>query len=84
MRWITLSICVLFAAASLAWVVVEYAGVDAGRGNAGDTDDVLFEVEHLAIGQEVPDLEGQDLDGTVFKLSDYRGKVVLLDFWAHW
>jgi thiol-disulfide isomerase/thioredoxin len=32
----------------------------------------------------VPDLAGEDLDGVAFKLSDYRGKVVLLDFWAHW
>jgi peroxiredoxin len=33
---------------------------------------------------EVPDLRGEDLDGKTFKLSDYRGKVVFLDFWAHW
>ena len=24
------------------------------------------------------------LDGRHFKLSDYRGKVVVLDFWGHW
>ena len=24
------------------------------------------------------------LDGQKFKLSDYRGKVVVLDFWGHW
>jgi peroxiredoxin len=31
-----------------------------------------------------PDIEGQDLDGVSFQLSDYRGKVVVLDFWGHW
>ena len=27
---------------------------------------------------------GEDLDGTPMKLSDYRGKVVVLDFWGDW
>ena len=31
-----------------------------------------------------PDFEGQDLDGKYVKLSDYRGKVIVLDFWATW
>jgi hypothetical protein len=41
----------------------------------------LFEVRHLRVGKEAPDIEGEDQDGKRFKLSDYRGKVVLLDFW---
>jgi hypothetical protein len=36
------------------------------------------------IGKPAPDVAGPDLDGKEFKLSDYRGKVVLLDFWAFW
>ena len=42
----------------------------------------LFEIRHLSIGKEALDIEGQDQDGKRFKLSDYRGKVVLLDFWS--
>jgi hypothetical protein len=38
----------------------------------------------LKVGKEAPEIEGKDLDGKPFKLSDYRGKVVLLDFWGHW
>ncbi len=31
-----------------------------------------------------PDFEAETLDGAKLKLSDYRGKVVLVDFWATW
>ena len=40
--------------------------------------------ERLEIGQLAPDIEGEDVDGLPFKLADYRGKVVLLDFWGDW
>lgn len=42
----------------------------------------LFGVRNLSVGKEAPDIEGEDEDGKRFKLSDYRGKVVLLDFWS--
>lgn len=45
---------------------------------------VIFEKENLSIGRPAPDIVGDDHTGTVFKLSDYRGKVVLLDFWGYW
>ena len=41
----------------------------------------LFQIRTLAVGKEAPDIEGEDQDGKPFKLSDYRGKVVLLDIW---
>jgi hypothetical protein len=43
----------------------------------------LFQIRHLAVGKAAPDIEGEDQDGRRFKLSDYRGKVVLLDFWYY-
>jgi peroxiredoxin len=38
----------------------------------------------LDVGKRAPEITGQDTDGKDFSLSDYRGKVVLLDFWGHW
>lgn len=43
-----------------------------------------FIQERLQIGMEAPDIAGEDVDGVPFKLSDYRGKVVVLDFWGFW
>ncbi len=42
----------------------------------------LHEIRHLSIGKEAQDIEGEDQDGKRFKLTDYRGKVVLLYFWS--
>ncbi len=36
------------------------------------------------IGKSVPDFTTTDLDGDPISLQDYRGKIVLLDFWAVW
>ena len=36
------------------------------------------------IGKPVPDFSKTDLNGNPISLRDYRGKVVLLDFWAVW
>ena len=44
----------------------------------------LFEMHNLAIGKVAPEIEGEDVDGKKFKLSDYRGKVVVIDFWGDW
>jgi len=41
----------------------------------------LFEFRNLLVGKPAPDIDGEDQDGKRFKLSDYRGKVVLIDFW---
>ena len=40
--------------------------------------------EDLEIGKVAPEIEGIDVAGTKFRLSDYRGKIVLLDFWGDW
>ena len=43
-----------------------------------------FDARDLKIGDVAPEIFGVDIDGVPFKLSDYRGKVVVLDFWGDW
>ena len=38
----------------------------------------------LSVGKLVPEIEAQDVHGRDVRLSDLRGKVVVLDFWATW
>jgi peroxiredoxin len=38
----------------------------------------------LSIGHKAPDFTIGGIDGKPIKLSDYRGKYVMLDFWASW
>jgi thiol-disulfide isomerase/thioredoxin len=64
----------------------KYADVQDGqRGTLGQRVETgLTELRRLAVGQVAPEIDGEDADGKRFKLSDYRGKVVVLDFWGHW
>ncbi|HQR09497.1 MAG TPA: TlpA disulfide reductase family protein [Gemmatales bacterium] len=50
---------------------------------AASAEGIVFDHKSLAVGKVVPELECKDTDGIPFKLSDYRGKVVLLHFWSH-
>jgi len=51
---------------------------------ASRAEGVIFEMEHLQVGMVAPDFETTDQDGKPWKLSDYRGKVVVIDFWGFW
>lgn len=65
----------------------KFAGVKVYNGRmelAKMVEGEIFEMENLQIGMEVPDIKGEDVDGVEFKLSDYRGKVVVIDFWGDW
>jgi hypothetical protein len=82
----------LAAAAEKAFesAVKEFGEVKlAGREGEGQTvaqasKVELFELRNLRVGKTAPDIEGEDLDGTKFKLSDYKGTVVVVDFWGDW
>jgi len=40
--------------------------------------------KNLVTGKPFPDFKGKDLAGKAFSLADFKGKVVLIDFWATW
>ncbi len=82
-----------------ARVIAEYADVPYAEGAGGpmterslarkrtlgqQAEASLDEKQNLAVGRPAPEIEGTGLDGKVMKLSDYRGKVVLLVFWGSW
>ncbi len=62
------------------------AGVPGGAPAGASRPDVFerFGVVELVEGQAAPDFALQDLDGRQVHLSDHRGKVVVINFWATW
>jgi hypothetical protein len=64
----------------------EYGDVELpdGRTTREKAGAELFEIRHLSVGMEAPDIAGEDENGEGFRLRDYRGKVVLLDFWQEY
>jgi len=59
-------------------LATEYADTAAARLSRGEVE------IGLSIGKQAPEFSAKDADGVAFKLSDYRGKVVVLDFWGFW
>ena len=39
---------------------------------------------HVVYGEQAPEINGDDIHGRPMRMSDYRGKVVVLDFWGDW
>lgn len=63
----------------------DFGDLDGGRSTYGEiASKALFEIRYLSIGKVAPNIEGKDLDGEEFQLTDYRGKVVVIDFWGDW
>jgi peroxiredoxin len=70
------------------WIVGTALCLIAAVGGWGGASALnLFPVagrQSVKLGELAPNFELQDLDGRLVKLSDLRGKVVLLNFWATW
>lgn len=59
---------------------VQVAGSSLGQ----IADQSLYVLKHLSVGCPAPDIVGKDSQDRDLKLSDFHGKVVLLDFWGSW
>jgi thiol-disulfide isomerase/thioredoxin len=63
----------------------DYGNVQVGRSSLGEiARHELDEVRYLSEGSSAREIAGEDLNGRSLKLSDFQGKVVVLDFWADW
>ncbi len=63
----------------------EYGNVKVGESVLAEyARPLIFELEHLTVGKPAPEIMGTDVAGKSFKLSDYRGKVLVVDFFADW
>ena len=67
-------------------VTDEYSDVEVFRGEPGGEaiKPVLYALENLAIGAMLPEATALRIGGDEESLSQYRGSVLLLDFWATW
>ncbi len=78
----------------LSWAIFDFLDTDEKNvaqsertGEQEDSNEIedTEEVEvGLYVGQQAPDFELQTLSGETVRLSDFRGKRVMVNFWATW
>jgi cytochrome c biogenesis protein CcmG/thiol:disulfide interchange protein DsbE len=77
-----LTLGILIAAVALAAVWIRKDATKSAL--AGEGKGAAPRVTAVKIGDPAPELILKDLEGNTVKLSDLKGKVVLVDFWATW
>lgn len=69
----------------IGWAVYDFIGSSAGNSISEEKNGSESENETgIAIGDMAPDFELETVEGETVRLSDYRGKRVLVNFWATW
>jgi thiol-disulfide isomerase/thioredoxin len=59
-------------------------GISARRSSPATAADAEGPPLGLEVGMRAPEIEGLDTNGRPMRLSDFRGNVVVLDFWGDW
>jgi hypothetical protein len=71
--------------ATLALIILGFFLAGCSWFQARKTVSAPPSLAHVAeVGQVAPDMDGDDTSGQRLRLADYRGKVVVLHFWANW
>jgi peroxiredoxin len=67
-------------------VTKQYSDVPYGHDDTlgAVAERALYELEHLTPGAVAPEIVGVDVDGHELRLSEFRGKMVVLNFWGSW
>lgn len=77
-------VTVVLVLSSTAWTVSWRSGEVASAAEASTRQVLAQAPVGPMVGRLAPDFRLLDLNGNRVALSDYRGKVVLLNFWATW
>jgi cytochrome c biogenesis protein CcmG/thiol:disulfide interchange protein DsbE len=82
-RWVAVPLlAIVVIAGAIVWLQQSESTVER---RTADTDEPLqSDTRAPQEGSPAPDIRLSTLDGEDVSLSDYRGKVVLLNFWATW
>ncbi|MCY9657166.1 TlpA disulfide reductase family protein [Paenibacillus chondroitinus] len=77
-------IAIVALLALIAWGGYDYQAKKRHTEGAASAQQAAGIQEGIAVGNRAPDFELQSLEGKPVKLSDFKGKKVLLNFWATW
>ena len=82
----------MIATAAVLSLPLALAGCATSSGNAATTGDTRYVVNGAGVvttyaqghRKAAPDISGTDLDGKSLSLAQFKGKVIVLNFWASW
>jgi len=84
LRLLLAALLTLILSSSLVGCFNSSSKQDPGAENPGGQDPGTTKPVEVKEGSIAPDFEFITMDGKKGKLSDYKGKVILLNFWASW